>query len=400
MATYTKVFADTYPNGWQAKPDTSTPYTTDVKNNEDATFRAIEDYLYNNPIGDITSASIKDLADVSSTSPTAGQTLVWDSTEGEYVPGTPASSITDLTDVDSTTSPSAGQALIWDGTISKYKPGNISSKLKELSDVLNYGVYESGMVPVLYGNTANSNFYLEKLSIFKLGCVDPSEEYSPDKKTGDALVYDRSDGYFKLQQVVSPTIDQQYAYNTDLVLCASGDGTGYTYSALPKICLSNALGFYTGPYHQKYASIDGTDDDESIIWGAHWTVDNITFDAITETPSYVSFGPGIDPFKVIIEANLIFDNFITDPQTGYLIRTSHVIPLGGKRSANDIFSINLKKQETYDDPSDPYAAPTQETTVMEYYVTGFTDLRPTGQNDYACIDLRCGYMIYPDNTTS
>lgn len=51
MANYTKVFADTYPNGWQAKPDTSTPYTTDIKNNEDATFRSIEDYLYNNPIG-------------------------------------------------------------------------------------------------------------------------------------------------------------------------------------------------------------------------------------------------------------------------------------------------------------------------------------------------------------
>ena len=48
---YTKVFADTYPNGWKAKPDLSTPYLTSIKDNEDATFRHIEDYLYNNPIG-------------------------------------------------------------------------------------------------------------------------------------------------------------------------------------------------------------------------------------------------------------------------------------------------------------------------------------------------------------
>ena len=364
MATYTKVFADTYPNGWQAKPDTSTPYTTDVKNNEDATFRAIEDYLYNNPIGDITSASIKDLSDVSSTSPTAGQTLIWDE------------------------------------TISKYKPGNISSKLKELTDVLNYGVYENGMVPVLHGNTANSNFYLEKLDIADLGRVDPSIAYV-SWKTGDSLVYEEgtggSGGYLKLKQVISPTIDQQYLYNTDLLVRASGDGTGYTYSALPKICFNNALGFYTGPYAQKYASIDGTDDDESIIWGQHFSITEVTFDALTEASSYVSFYSGVDPYRVIIDANLIFDKVVTDSQTGNIIRTSYVIPLGGKRSTNDIFSVNLKKQETYQSYDDP---PIDEITKLEYYITGFTDLRPTEQYDYCWIDVRFGYMIYPDETTS
>lgn len=64
MAQYTKVFADPYPNGWKAKPDLSTPYTTTIRNNHDATLRNIEQYLYDNPIGDISQASIGSLKDV------------------------------------------------------------------------------------------------------------------------------------------------------------------------------------------------------------------------------------------------------------------------------------------------------------------------------------------------
>ena len=64
MAKYTKVFADPYPNGWKAKPDLSTPYTTTIRDNHDATLRSIEQYLYDNPIGDISQASIGSLKDV------------------------------------------------------------------------------------------------------------------------------------------------------------------------------------------------------------------------------------------------------------------------------------------------------------------------------------------------
>lgn len=64
MAQYTKVFADPYPNGWKAKPDLSTPYTTTIRDNHDATLRSIEQYLYDNPIGDISQASIGSLKDV------------------------------------------------------------------------------------------------------------------------------------------------------------------------------------------------------------------------------------------------------------------------------------------------------------------------------------------------
>lgn len=67
MAQYTKVFADPYPNGWKAKPDLSTPYTTTIRDNHDATLRNIEQYLYDNPIGDISNAKISELSDVDMT---------------------------------------------------------------------------------------------------------------------------------------------------------------------------------------------------------------------------------------------------------------------------------------------------------------------------------------------
>lgn len=64
MANYTKVFADPYPNGWKSKPDLSTPYLTSIHDNEDATFRSIENYLFENPIDQIGDCSVGDLLDV------------------------------------------------------------------------------------------------------------------------------------------------------------------------------------------------------------------------------------------------------------------------------------------------------------------------------------------------
>ena len=87
MATYTKVYNNPYPNGWKSKPDLSTPYTTSIKDNECATFENIEDYLYNNPIGDISSASVGDLSDVDITGITNKQTLIWDTATSKFIPG-------------------------------------------------------------------------------------------------------------------------------------------------------------------------------------------------------------------------------------------------------------------------------------------------------------------------
>lgn len=99
-ATYTKVFADPYPGGWKAKPDLSTPYTTSIRDNHDATLRALENHLYSNPIPQ----EIEDLSDVDfTTSPTDGQILIWDATAGKFKPGNHTdlsqASIGDLSDV-------------------------------------------------------------------------------------------------------------------------------------------------------------------------------------------------------------------------------------------------------------------------------------------------------------
>lgn len=91
MATYTKVFADPYPNGWKSKPDLSTPYTTAIRDNHDVTLRSIEDYLYNNPIGDISNASIGDLEDVSLTGIQNGYVLAWDAATSKLIPVKPSS---------------------------------------------------------------------------------------------------------------------------------------------------------------------------------------------------------------------------------------------------------------------------------------------------------------------
>ena len=122
MATYTKVFADPYPGGWKAKPDLSTPYTTSIRDNHDATLRSIEDYLYNNPLGDISDASINDLSDVAISNISNGQILVWDASLSKFVNGSAPSS--DDGRIVST-NPSYGQVLMYNmgssyGTISKY----------------------------------------------------------------------------------------------------------------------------------------------------------------------------------------------------------------------------------------------------------------------------------------
>lgn len=76
--------------------------------------------------------SIDDLTDVDTTTtpPTDGQVLTWDNANGQWEPanstGGGASSIDDLTDVDtSTTPPNTNQALIWNGTT--WVPGDVAA---------------------------------------------------------------------------------------------------------------------------------------------------------------------------------------------------------------------------------------------------------------------------------
>ena len=48
--SYTKTFTPQYEDGWQDRPDTSTPVIADALNGYDEALEHIEDYLYNNPI--------------------------------------------------------------------------------------------------------------------------------------------------------------------------------------------------------------------------------------------------------------------------------------------------------------------------------------------------------------
>lgn len=48
--SYTKAFTPQYEDGWQDRPDTSTPVIADALNGYDEALEHIEDYLYSNPI--------------------------------------------------------------------------------------------------------------------------------------------------------------------------------------------------------------------------------------------------------------------------------------------------------------------------------------------------------------
>ncbi len=108
-----------------------TDFDAEVSNNTDVAANIIKvgytDAAVDSRIG---AASISDLSDVPAIG-TAGQVLVVNSgaTGLEYAnqTGGGASSIDDLTDVDTTTSaPSNGQALVWNSTNSEWEPGTVS----------------------------------------------------------------------------------------------------------------------------------------------------------------------------------------------------------------------------------------------------------------------------------
>lgn len=80
-AEYTKVFADPYPNGWKAKPDLSTPYLTTIRDNHDATLRALESHLYDHPI----ISNFQDLLDVDIDDLSDGQMFAYNAASHKFV---------------------------------------------------------------------------------------------------------------------------------------------------------------------------------------------------------------------------------------------------------------------------------------------------------------------------
>jgi len=83
--------------------------------------------------------SINALNDVdTSTTATSGQSLIWNSTSSQWIPGNPAVSVTSstlsvfsidvLSDVNTTSAPpTAGQVLIWSTATSQWIPGTVVS---------------------------------------------------------------------------------------------------------------------------------------------------------------------------------------------------------------------------------------------------------------------------------
>ena len=109
------------------------------------------DYVENGYVNPGFPAPLKFLADVSDTTPSDGQALVYDISSSQWKPGTVATSggsstLAGLTDVSIPTTPSDGQALVWDYTNSEWKAGTITGSGSGTTVVAN---------PTLSGNESN-----------------------------------------------------------------------------------------------------------------------------------------------------------------------------------------------------------------------------------------------------
>lgn len=115
---------------------------------------------------DLASSSIDELSDVDTTTvaPAAGEALVWDSVNSKWAPGAVASanlSIDDLNDVDTVTNPPLdGEALVWDDVNDEWVPGNsipdlATSSIDELGDVNTSTVAPSNGQTLIWDSTAS-----------------------------------------------------------------------------------------------------------------------------------------------------------------------------------------------------------------------------------------------------
>jgi hypothetical protein len=101
------------------------------------------DYINNDYVNPRFPAPLKFLADVSDTTPTDGQALVYDSSLSLWKPGTVATStsvsLEDINDVSFSTTPTDGQALVYDSSLSLWKPGTVATStsvsLEDINDV-------------------------------------------------------------------------------------------------------------------------------------------------------------------------------------------------------------------------------------------------------------------------
>jgi hypothetical protein len=96
----------------------------------------------------VVATAIDDLIDVDTTSspPSNGDSLIWNSGSSNWVPGTPITllSINDLTDVDTVTvPPSSGSVLTWDAGNSEWAPAASTSSPSYSSEVSNLSIATS-----------------------------------------------------------------------------------------------------------------------------------------------------------------------------------------------------------------------------------------------------------------
>jgi hypothetical protein len=84
-------------------------------------------------------SSLSAIGNVSTTAPSDGQALVYDTSNSQWQPGTVATSVAlnDLTDV-SASGPSGGQSLVYDSTTNKWEPSNLITVSNNPGDVVSY----------------------------------------------------------------------------------------------------------------------------------------------------------------------------------------------------------------------------------------------------------------------
>lgn len=118
-------------------------------------------------------SAMSDLTDVAITSPSEGETLIYDGTSEKWVNGTSgAPALDDLTDVDATT-PSNGDTLIYDSANSKWMNGQGGGKQTALTQAEYDALVEAGTVDptVEYFITDGipASVWIELIGVLKAG---------------------------------------------------------------------------------------------------------------------------------------------------------------------------------------------------------------------------------------
>lgn len=152
------------------------------------------------------------LQDVSITTPSSGETLLYDATISKWVNGTPVSSLDDLTDVVITT-PEIQHTLVYDGT----NWVNIANSLDNLSDAVISNVTADDVL--LYNGT---NWINQSLT---LGNISDVELTSPQDQ--EALVYNNGKWVnAKTVTEIKAKLPLEWDQTTSTVSIANGSNNG------------------------------------------------------------------------------------------------------------------------------------------------------------------------------